>query len=82
MAGGTIMGGTTAAIGRAPSPDKPIRAFKGEGGHFFLEIFFFALGAADGFRGPENNGFKILPAVQTGIFINRHGTFLLTFLIT
>jgi hypothetical protein len=75
MTGGAIMGGTTAAIRRTTCADKPIRSFEGKGGHFFLKILFFTLGAADGFGGPEDNGFKILPAIQAGIFINGHNTF-------
>jgi len=72
MAGGTIVRGTTTAVRRTAGPDKPIRSFKSKGRHLFFKIFFFTVGAANGFGGSENDGLKILTAVQTGIFINRH----------
>jgi hypothetical protein len=75
VAGGTIMGGTTATAGRAAGSDEPIRPFEGKSRHFFLKILFFTLGARDGFSGPKDDGFKILTAIQAGIFKDRHFLF-------
>jgi hypothetical protein len=62
----------TAATGRTAGSDETIGSLEGKFGHLFFQVFLFTLRAANGFSRFKNNGFKILPAIQTGIFKNRH----------
>jgi hypothetical protein len=66
------MRSTASASGRITSSYKTIRSFESELGHLFFKVFLLTLRAANGFGGFKDNGFKIIPTVQTGIFINRH----------
>ena len=72
MTTGTIVRGTTAAPGRRGRTYKTIAALKGKGGHFTLQVFLFALGTTNRFRRPDDQGFKIMAAVLTNIFVNGH----------
>lgn len=72
MASGTIMRCAAAATGRTAGSDKTLRSFEGKGGHLFLKVVFFAFWTTDDLIGSEDDGLKILFAVQTGIFKNRH----------
>jgi hypothetical protein len=72
VATGTVMGRATAAIGRTPGSNKTFGSFESKFGHLFFQVVLFALRATNDLIGFENNGFKILVTIQTGIFINRH----------
>jgi hypothetical protein len=72
MTTGTIVRGTTTAPGRRGRAYKTIAALKGKGGHFTLQVFLFALGTTNRFRRPDDQGFKIMVAVLTPIFVNGH----------
>jgi hypothetical protein len=74
MASGTIVGSTPAATGGRTGTHKALRAFESEAGHLSFQIFAAAAGTADFFGGPDDQGFKIVPAILTDIFIDRHKT--------
>jgi hypothetical protein len=78
MAAGTVVGGAAPAARRTPRSDKPFRSFEGKLGHLFFQVACFALGAANHFIGLKDDGLKILLAIKTGIFKDRH-TFNLLF---
>jgi hypothetical protein len=77
MATGTVVGRATTATGRTPGSDKTFRSFEGKFGHLFFQVVFLAFGATNDLIGFKNNGLKILVAIQTGVFINRHAIHLL-----
>jgi hypothetical protein len=72
MASGTVMRSTASTSGRITGSYKTIRSFKSKLGHLFFKVLLLALRAANGFSGFKDDGFKIIPTVQTGIFKNRH----------
>jgi hypothetical protein len=72
MATGTVSRRTGSATGRTAGSDETIGSLEGKLGHLFFQVFFFTLRAANGFAGFKDYSLKILTAVQTGIFINRH----------
>ena len=72
VASGTVMRRATAATGRIAGSDETIGSFEGKLGHLFFQVLFFTLRAANGIAGFKDYSLKILAAVQTGIFINRH----------
>jgi hypothetical protein len=72
VAGGTVMRRATAATGRTAGSDETVGSFESKLGHLFFQVLFITMRAANGFSGFKNNGLKILAAIQTGIFKNRH----------
>jgi hypothetical protein len=77
VATGAVMGRAAPAIGRTSGSYKTFRPLEGKFGHLFFQMVLIALWTTDNLIGSENNGFKILIAVQTGIFVNRHIFYLL-----
>jgi hypothetical protein len=77
VATGTVVGRATTTTGRTPGSDKTFRSFEGKFGHLLLEVVLLAFGATNDFIRFEDNGLKILLAIQTGVFINRHAILLL-----
>jgi hypothetical protein len=77
VATGAVMGRAAPAIGRTSGSYKTFRPLEGKFGHLFFQMVLIAFGATDNLIGSENNRFKILVTVQTGVFINRHVFYLL-----